>query len=454
MALTFTGAGGLFTRFGKLAGYLKTLRTMQRTTMPAEVDDVLGAFATADQDCVSLLLANLNPHRSGLSLAAAEIISCATMALIDQVHADTPLAEKTAAAAMEIVRVQMATAAADIDAPTVSGSAAAGSGNTGNGAMVVSTTDERGNTIQHIRAEVIRITCLTDAQDGATVAGLEQWRAVGQAAVANSHWDWPAGSGLNAPMQTSSPAVNGGYGRAVNLLRNSDMELFTTNKPDYWTADVGTAATHFDDQTTSFHRGAKSLEFIGDGATLTALSQAFNSATATPGILRPKTKMATSFWLRHDGVAPAAGVLRVSVRDSGGSEIGGSNLSVTLSGITSSWVHYSLAWATPFPVPSGAKAVIELTTALTAGRSIYIDDLVIAEMDRPDPYGAFLLIVPGSTDFAIEDYFDVTIANNRAAGVAAEMCLELDRFFDLYPKKLYLPVDTGGAETIADSLIS
>lgn len=453
MAHIYDGAGGLFTRFGKLAGYLKTIRTMQRTTMPAEVDDVLGAFATADQDCVALLLSNLNPHRSALSLVAAEIISCAQMAFIEQVHAETPLATKTIGAAMDVIRIAMATAAEDIDAPTVSGSAAACVG-TGNGAMVVSVTDERGNTIQHLRAEVIRVTCLTDAQDGATVAGLEQWRAVGQAAVANSHWDWPAGSGLNAPMQTSSPSVNGGYGRAVNLLRNSDFELFTANKPDYWTADVGTAATHFDDQTTSFHRGAKSLEYIGDGATLTALSQAFNSATATPGILRPKVKMATSFWLRHDGVAPAAGVLRISVRDSGGSEIGGSNLSVTLSGISSSWVHYSLAWATPFPVPTGAKAVIELTTALTAARSIYIDDLVIAEMDRPDPYGAFLLIVPGSTEFAIDDYFDVTIANNRAAGVAAEMCLELDRFFDLSSKKLYLPVDTGGAETILDSLIS
>ena len=453
MAHIYDGAGGLFTRFGKLAGYLKTLRTLQRTTMPAEVDDVLGAFSTADQDCVAKLLSSLDSHRSGLSPAAAEIVACATMAFVEQVHAETPLATKTIGAAMEVIRVAMAVAAEDIDAPTVSGSAGSCVG-TGNGAMVVSTSDERGNTIQHLRAEVIRVTCLTDSQDGATTAGIEQWRAVGQAAVPNTHWDWPAGSGLNAPMQTSSPSVNGGYGRAVNLLRNSDFEVVTANKPDYWTADVGTAGTHFDDQTTAVHRGAKSLEFIGDGATLTALSQTFNSATATPGILRPKTKMATSFWLRHDGVAPAAGVLRVSVRDSGGSEIGGSAVSVTLSGISSSWVHYSLAWATPFPVPTGAKAVIELTTALTAGRSIYIDDLVIAEMDRPDPYGAFMLIVPGSTEFSIDDYFDVTISNNRAAGVAAEMCLELDRFFDLYSKKLYLPVDTGGAETIADSLIS
>lgn len=455
MAVTMIGSGGAFTRFGKLAGYAKTLRTLQKTTIPAEVDDVLGAFSDADKDHVAALLDDIDQHRTFIEGVLAGIFDSARMALIEQVHADHPLDQKTLAAALAELRIQMAAGSNDIDAPTVSASVAAGSGNTGNGKLIVATTDERNNPLQHLRAEVIRVEAITDRQDGETRAGLESWSVKGQASVPNMHWNWPAGSGVNGRIFTTNPSANGAYGPGAQLLRNGDFEAFTSNAPDWWTVGGGlTAVTHYDDHTSG-HRGSKSLAMIGDGAVLHSFSQAFNTTSATAGVLRAQAKMAISFWAMHDGSAPGAGILRLSVRDSGGTEIGGSAVTVDLtSALSSSWQHFSHTWATPFPIPSGAKFVIETTTAISAGRTIYIDNVVCAEMHRPDPCGIYYLLVPGSTDWAREDHLDVTVANNRAAGVAAEMCLELDRFFDCYGLRIQWPLDSGGAETVLDSLIS
>lgn len=456
MAITMIGSGGIFTRFGKLAGYAKTLRTLQKTTIATEVDDVLGAFSDADKDQVSSLLSDIDQHRTFIDGALVRIFDCARLALIEQVHADHPLDDKTLAAALAELRIQMAAGSDDIDAPTVSASVAAGSGSTGNGKLIVATVDERANTLQHLRAEVIRVQAMTDRQDGETRAGLEVWSVRGQAAVGNRHWNWPAGSGVNGRIFTTNPEANGAYGPGAQLLRNGGFENFTSNAPDWWTIGGGlVAVTHYDDSTTNYHRGAKSLAIIGDGAVLHSFSQAFNTTSATAGVIRAQAKICTSFWTMHDGVAPGAGILRLSVRDGSGNEIGGSNVTVDLTAsLSSSWQHFSHTWATPFPIPSGAKFVIETTTALSAGRTIFLDDVVCAEMHRPDPGGIYYLLVPGATDWAREDYFDVTVANNRAAGVAAEMCLELDRFFDCYGLRIQWTLDTGGAETVLDSLIS
>jgi hypothetical protein len=69
-------------------------------------------------------------------------------------------------------------------------------------------------------------------------------------------------------------------------------------------------------------------------------------------------------------------------------------------------------------------------------------------MDSLYDGGPSVAFYAGETDFALDDTFTITIANDRA-GEFQEL---FDKLFN-YPAKL-LPSDTGGGETIPDSLIA
>jgi hypothetical protein len=66
------------------------------------------------------------------------------------------------------------------------------------------------------------------------------------------------------------------------------------------------------------------------------------------------------------------------------------------------------------------------------------------------PGSQYLAILSGSNDYNADDNFSYTFTNtgNGAFAVA------LDRLFGMYDLGLCLPDATGGAETIADSLIA
>jgi hypothetical protein len=247
---------------------------------------------------------------------------------------------------------------------------------------------------------------------------------------------------------TTCASVDGSGIPGQNILTHSDFETFSSNVPVNWTLQTGTAPTHLKSTTTAF-RGSTALEFVGDGATLTHVRQTLNSATGTRGRILPDTVYLIAFAIRHDGTPPAGGILRVSLND--GSSVLGSNMSksVTLSGLSSSYAYQTVLVTSPINIPSTVYVSVELTTALTNTRSVYVDELVVTPVPRAAKGGPGIYALPGATDWRFGDTATIAVTYSNSG----EFNLELDRFFDFHGRGLALPAVGGGAETIADSLI-
>ena len=81
---------------------------------------------------------------------------------------------------------------------------------------------------------------------------------------------------------------------------------------------------------------------------------------------------------------------------------------------------------------------------------MYLDELVLAEVRQTAEGGQGIVILAGSTNWAVNDHLRL-VSTNNAEG---EFNTEFDRFFGMYEKGLLLPANGAGAETISDTLIS
>lgn len=197
----------------------------------------------------------------------------------------------------------------------------------------------------------------------------------------------------------------------------------------------------------------RSVELDSDGSTLTTLYQTVS--------LEPLTQYAVNLWAMAD-VVPAAGGITVDLVDGiGGSVIAdaqSTNNSFTIScpGLSTSFAARNGIFRTPRVLPAAAMLRIRITTAISAGTSVFVDHIAMRPMQQIYAGGPSLAIFSGKTDIAAGavgvsgDTFTLTVTNDRA-GKFQEW---FDRNFDLRTKGILLPSDSSGSETINDSLIS
>lgn len=450
MALNLTT---LFTRIGALIDFGDKVET-HRALLVVEVDDVLDEYNN-DRELGISLESGLPGFVSSAGSPLSTLGSIISNTIIEMVHADDPLPSKDIDSALIRLRDQMINSSDSLDGTTVSASTAAakvdGTSNVGNGQVVVSLVDARGNTTQYVRAESIVLECTNDAQESGT-AGRETFSLKGELSTTNLDEKWPDGSGLSGSITLADPSNDASAAIGQNRLTNSDFEDFTANAPDSWTIDTGAAGGTVT-KTTTQHRGTNALEFAGNGSELTEISFALTGAV----VVKPNKKYVIGFWVRDDGTGPAAGVLSVSLQSTGGTiynsatSLTTASKTVDLTSVGSTYAFQSIAFETPTLLPTGAKVVIELTTALTNGRSVFIDGCFMAEMAQfGGAGGPFVIMTPGATNFIREDRFVTTITNNNEG----EFVRGLDRYLSLYEKGLYLPTLTDGNETISDALVA
>jgi hypothetical protein len=435
MAVTLTGAGGLFTRLGRLFGMGNDITTHQ-DDLVTEIADVVGQYLLMPQmEWITGLITGQDGFLASAGVPFRAIQDGVQTTIIEMVHADNPLPAKTLSRALDELITQMVASADTVDGTTVSSAVVAGGSNTGDGEVLVSLIDGDGTTLEYVRAEDIVLVCTKDAQVSGT-AGRESFSVEGELSVGN-RFDrlWPAGSGISSSLVLSDPSVDA-------------FEDWTSDVPDSWTLTVGVASTDIQVVATP-HRGTNAAEFIGDGATLTELRQTMAGGQTAPS-LKPKTRYAIGVWVRDDGTTPAAGVLQIQLVDGAATAIG--TFTVDLTAVGSTYAFTSSIFSTPAVlVNSGAYMRVRLSTALTAGRSAYVDGLCLIELSQfGGPGGPYLAIMPGATDFIEDDLFTVTITNNNEG----EFQREMDRYCNLYGLGKFLPSDTGGAETVSDTLIT
>lgn len=452
MAIALTGTGGLFTRLGKVGNIINVVNTFRGTTIVADVDELEDQYNN-DRDLSQTVQPGLTGHQSGMSAMLSIVQSVGRQTVIDMVSDDNPQEDRGLSTALTELKTQMESSGDDIDYNITSASSVAGGSNNGDGVVVLSTKNGDGLVKQHVVAEDILITCTADSQSGGATAGNESFSVNGQVnTVDRLHWNYPQGSSAST---TITGILASGDNATGNKLTNSDFETFTvTNTPDNWTIDVGSAGTEILEEATTIFEGSKALEIVGDGSTLTGISQIFDDSTnGTAGTLSPNTLYSICLWMKVD-VVPGAGVLTVDLYD--GSSIinddaGTANsFTVTLSSVTTSYVAYTGVFITPRLLPSTIRLRVRLSTALSTGSSLFIDHVSMGTMTELYAGGPSANVHTGTTIFLVDDFFTITAANDNASDWATM----LQRLFDMRTLGIQLPYDTGAAETIADSLLT
>ena len=460
MALTYDGTNGIFTRLGKLAGLARAVRTHQ-SDIKTRIASIQGEYSAADSWMVAPLVSAMESRIASAGAILADVQAAMQTTLVEMIQADSlvstrsVLPDKTVEQSLLYLAREMALDSETVQATTIT-KAAVGTGttNTGTGTLLFTELPPiaaySGVTqYPNIRTERLEIRCVEDAQSGYIKSGSEVFEVRGFVPYGNLDYRFPAGSGTRMRMPCLNPQLDTG-GRYENILRNSAFLNFNTtaNVPDSWAVGVGTPGTHFAQETTNFYRGASAFKMIGNGATLAKITQTMGSDTGTPGTLVSDRLYCLAIAAKTSG-GGAAGVVRVSLRNaSTGAVVTGATMDISYS-IGSTWAWNYVFFRAPLVLPTSIQAVIEQTTALTAGLSMYLDEMVLAEVRQIAPGGTGLVILPGSKDWVVNDSLRI-VATNNAEG---DWNTELDRFFQMYERGLLLPAAASPSETILDSLI-
>jgi hypothetical protein len=455
MAITYTGTNGLFTRLGALVYMMDAIRTHQNN-LKTLFDNVQGEYSAADRYMIDQLSGNIEQRQAEAGNALLDVQAAAVKTLVEMLWSDAQTSSartmraKTIEEALIYLIRDMDATSNSVEGTTVAGGVLGTTG-TGNGSLLflleapnvlLGSTNDWPN----IRTDLIAAQCVQDAQGGGVMPGSEVFQLSGTAAYDSLDWRFPAGSGVRMNLASACAAVDDGP-QYVNVLRNSDLEDWTSNIPDQWTVQSGTAGAEFLQDTTTFWRGASSLKMAVTGNTF-RIRQKLSSPDGTLGTIDPDRPYTLCFAAKKD--ASATGAIRVSIKDGSNNVIGGLTKPITVSsGLTTSWALYSIEIRAPKVLASDLYVVVESTTAI-ATAAVYIDEVILAEMMPIAPGGQAFAIIAGSTNFVVEDRLLRKFSNtNEGAFVRA-----FDRLFDMYGLGLSLPSNYLGGETIADTLIA
>lgn len=268
--------------------------------------------------------------------------------------------------------------------------------------------------------ETQRVTCISDSFSGGVSEGSERFSWLGGASYADPYGTQAYGSG-NGPTLT---AIQG-----ASVFSGCDFEAFTSDVPDGWTLDTGTATTHVQDEGTIVAHGSTSLKLIGDGAL--AAIQLSQDATG----LTPLARYCVAFWCRK--ATSATGTLEIKLEGTGYSA-GSEKISFDVSTLsTSAWTLKTAFISVPAEIPADLKLVIELSG--TPNNAIYVDWGGVAQCSYLN--GVTAVPVAGTEKFVKEDSYLFDVSNNEN-GV----------FQTAFAKLFGLQLPSSGSPSRADSL--
>ncbi len=473
MTIDFDTAGsGIFARLGHYFGGMADVNAIQGATATARVlstASMIDRFATIAEDAalttteypvVDGAQAQLTAWQSAQGGLQTYFSRLSANMLIAQVNSDTPLPGQTVTYAMtELIR-QMKANSISVQKPTVTaGSQTAQGSPTGTAIVVVTLKNGQGLQLDYVFPETLKFACSADAQQGQATAGQEPLLVTAPAPLANTlAYNWPLGSGTLVSLNAVSGASDNSGG---NLLTNSDFETFTTtNVPDNWTIAVGAATTNvLAGGSPNAYTGTNSLALLGDTpGTLTAVTQLFDTtvstqpgAGGTPGTLLPATVYHINLWIKCSST-PAAGVLTFSLVDGSGSNVAddqsvANSFTKSLTSVSTSWVNVNGSFRTPTVMPTSIKLKIQLTTAITDTKLVYLDRIALAKATQLYAGGPFAVVFSGATNLIAGDTWTVAIANNYSGKFVAYF----ERTFGMRQLGLTLPSNV--SPTVSESLI-
>lgn len=452
MAILLTGADSLFVREGHLAGGLNELVANIGTELGNRVNSIFADYDSAAQDLIDSLYTTRDSYRGSHSSLTSYLTALGGNTIIRMADDDVKLVSKDLTTAMAELIAQMKSAAASVNASVPGSSVTAASGNTSNASVMVSTIGPDGKDLQYLFAETLELIVTGDEQSGEATGHQEPYTLKGEVPVDDPlAFDWPKGSGADG----SGNLIDANVDNGQNLLTNSDFEKFTTaNQPDNWTLVTTTPGTTlFSAGSSDAFRYSNALKITGTGgAELTHLYQQFNVSTGTLGKLKPLTVYALNFWIKATAAGvPAAGVLRVAFTDGSNAVFNdaagtANSTSITLSGITTSFVKRTAFFRTPAVLPTTQRLELKITTAIESGKSIVIDGLAVAEPQPAYVGGPYVAAFAGSIKAIKLDKWSLAMTNTYGA-----FQKWFERAFGMRQLGMTLPFS--GAPTISDGLV-
>ena len=455
MSIQYTGTGGLFTRLGKIFGTFNNINTFRGTTFPPMVNAIQGQYAGSNQAVIDNIYQNASGYQSSQGsylFTLQSLASDTVLTIVNQSQLQSSITSMRSA--MSYLIGQMNADGETVQKCHVSGSSASGTDNNGNVAILIGFKSNNGITREDVFAELISGVVTQDAQSNGATLGREVITFTGQASVGDAlSFLYPAGSGCAAAVQCISGSQNSGNG-TNNYLYNSDFEDWTTpNIPDGWTVSSGSPGTTIN-RSSVHYDGSYSLNFTGNGTELTAVYQPFGVAqpSGTPTNVLAVDQMAFNIFAKMDST-PSQGVLEIALVDESNvttqDEQGVDNsISVDLTTLSTSWESISGFFRSPRVLPSSSRLMIRLTTALEAGKNLYLDRAALAEPFYLYVGGPAVAAFSGNAQSIDGDTYNLTIANDRDG----QFQYIFDRFFNMKQMGLYLP--SSDSPTISDSLIS
>lgn len=478
MAISLTGTGGLFTRLGVIIKAIRNINGFRgktaistaaawgsggptvedSDTMFKDIFDQYLALPLSQLSKIGQLYSTQSAWQTTVGNSNAYFQGLANDTVIQMANNDTPLSAVTLQKALELLNKQMIATSDSVKGNTVSVAVnTTGASNTGTPTVIASTTGANGIGLQYPFAETIVLRTITDAANGGT-AGNEVLTAA-TAAITDAgplDWRWPTGSGQSTPaVRMCNNAVDA---TGVNLLTNSDFETWSGSplSANNWTKLVGTYATSIVKVTSPVHRGSACMSFVGDSSELTSVAQTFGSSSGTAATLLPSTVYAVSFWLYVASAAPAAGILSVDLVDSTPTIINDANgtanqKTYALTGITAdTWTNVTAFFRTPAVLPSQISLRIRVSTAITTGTTVLIDDVAMCAATQMYTGGPYVAAFRGVTDTVATDFWNIVVANNYAG----QFMTWMERLFAMRGTiGITLPYKLDASETVADTLV-
>jgi len=455
MPLNFTNFS---TRLGKLFGYANSVETQVDALYNANLSSVLTTFdgTTYRPDVANL--APLSLPKSGLPSTVGaslyqQIQTSVNSFVIDAIRQEEGIYDGTLITALRAFYDAMVAQSKTYEqVGTSTATTTAATGNKGNGAIIVDQLRPAavGITFTPPRQELFPETILgrCTVPGNANNFGQAVFQITGQTRYPSTNSEWPGGSGASTSITTTSAAVTSTVGTTgISMLTNGDFESWSTNTPQGWTITVGTAGTQVLQGTTP-GRGSYALEIVGDGTTLTTLRQQIASSNGSPSQIQPGQHYAIACLARSN--ITGTGAVRIALRDAAGTVIS-PFIPINAATIGTSYVTRTASFSLDkSAIPTTLYLDIYSQTALAVGTTIMIDELVLVPMSDMYPGGPRCVIYPGTSDWAVDDYFTTAVVSD--ASVDGKFMKGFQRWLQTEAQGIFLPVSSTPTES--DALVT
>lgn len=366
-----TATTGVFYRAGRLLKAINSYNTLEVTTLPADLKNIVDPYEAADLTAIIATIYDFYQQQGQQAIVQLRqgLAGFFDQTLQDPVTVLQPLAllsndvQTIIAAIIEQAIIDAQTfqrstvTVGSVVAPTTPA-------NKGNGVALVTKVldgynapifggnanlNYRGlNSELAVPSETMLVQVVGDSMSNGLSEGAEQWQWTGGPAYQPFDWN-TEGSG-------AGPGVTSAEG--VSLLTDGNFENWTDSAtPTNWTVDAG--AARISQESSTIYRGLYALKFAGDGSTATIQV----GQSVSPSNLTNRRRYCVPLWVRCSSV-PASGTFIAKFTGTGYSaasvtpEVQTLQISGTPAGGT-----FTISWVGPYGGTQTTAAIAYNATA-------------------------------------------------------------------------------------------